>query len=218
MCKALDAIVIEPFPSPGALADSYTYHSPCEHVLLTTCNTSSPVQLQVTVNFDPSNLNILGLAVHVNKTKTITVFRDKVLHLKNILAPLFSNRTYAVYGNGISIVNEDGVVSIILAELGVKIDRIFGTEHQILIEVRSTPEVCGLCGTVDGVLLYSDRTTVAPTIDADSSELEELAESWQVSPQEQLLGQQGEECGEYTLKAKYNLYMWFFLPSFLSNV
>lgn len=202
MCKALDAIVIEPFPSPGALADSYTYHSPCEHILLTTCNTSSPMQLRVTVNFDPSNLNILGLAVHVNRTKTITVFRDRVLHLKNIPSPSFSNRTYAVYGNSIFIGNEDQGVSFILAEFGVKIDRIFGTEHQILIEVSSTAEACGLCGTVDGVLLYSDRATVAPTIDVDSSELEEFAESWQVSPQEQLLGQQGEVCGKYTFKAK----------------
>ena len=202
MCKALDAIVIEPFPSPGTLADSYTYHSPCEHILLTTCNTSSPVQLRVTINFDPSNLNILGLAVHVNRTKTITAFRDRVLDLKNISGPLFSNRTHAMYDNGISIVNEDGVVSIILAEFGVEIDRIFGTEHQILIEVSSTAEVCGLCGTVDGVLLYSDQTTVAPNIDVDSSELEEFAESWQVSPQEQLLGHQGEVCGEYTFKGK----------------
>lgn len=200
MCKALDSVVIEPFRLADTLADSYTFHSPCEHTLLSTCNISSQQQLRVTVNFSPSNLDILGLAIQINRTTTITIFQDQVIDLKNLSDPIFSNRTYSLYPGGISITNDIRRVNIVLADFGVKIDRVFAEENQVLIGVlegSSAARLCGLCGTVNGVLLYNDRRTEAISI--DSSLIEVFAESWRVSPQELLLGQQGEECGEWKL-------------------
>jgi hypothetical protein len=147
------------------------------------------------VNFNPSNLDIRGLAVHINRTMTVTVFRDRTVGLTNFPEPVLSNATYSLYRNGISILSDDTNVSVVLD--GIKISRTFGAENQILIEIlesSSRSDLCGLCGTVDGELVYSDRNTEPASI--DSSLIEEFADSWRVSPQELLLGQQGEECGE----------------------
>ena len=55
--------------------------------------------------------------------------------------------------------------------------------------------VCGLCGSVDGELVFSDRDNEVTFTDS-ADLLEEFAQSWRVSPQEVLLGKQGEESGE----------------------
>lgn len=197
-CRALDAIVIEPFRSPSAVADSYTYHNPCEHILLTTCDPTSLQTLRVTADYDPSNLNLLGLAIQINQTATLTVSRDMVTSLANFPPRTFSNGTLSLFPNGVSISTQERHISIILSDFGIKIERFFTPENQILIEVLEDVGgdgvgVCGLCGSVDGELLFSDRDNEVTSTDSDL--LEEFADSWRVSPQEVLLGKQREECG-----------------------
>ena len=88
---------------------------------------------------------------------------------------------------------------MILTDFGIKIERFFAPENQILAEVldgvSGARVVCGLCGSVDDELVFSDRDNEVTFTDS-ADLLEEFAQSWRVSPQEVLLGKQGEECGE----------------------
>ena len=199
-CKALDSVVIEPFPSPTATLDSFSYHNPCEHTLLTTCSQSNNKHtLRVTVNFSPSNLDLRGLAISINRTRGITIFRNSPLKLNNLSDPLFSNATHSLYDGGVLIIQQEQSVTVVLQEIGVQISRNFGVENSVEILVLddvSAVDVCGLCGTVNGRLLFSDRTTEAESL-IDSAVIEEFANSWSVNPLELLLGQQPEECGKY---------------------
>ena len=197
-CKVFDSVVIEPFPSPTATLDSFTYHNPCEHILLTTLcgQTNSQQSLRVTINYSPSNLDLLGLAVSINSSRVIKILRNSLVELGNFSNPLSSNRTHSFYDGGVLIVQQTGSVGIILQQLGVEITRSFGLDNTIEVvvqETESTASLCGLCGRVDGRLVYSDRDTEAASV--DSLMVEQFASSWRVIPQEVLLGQQGEECG-----------------------
>ena len=199
ICKALDSLVIEPFHSTDGISDSYMIHSPCEHILLTTCDATSYQSLRVTVNYNPSNFELSGLAVHINQTHTITIFREGMVELTNFIDQLiFTNETYTLYSNGVSINKKESCINIELETFGVEIKRFFGEENRVeispMIEGGLQVDVCGLCGTVSGQLVYSDRITVAVSIDGNL--IDDFADSWQVSPQEVLLGQQGEECGK----------------------
>ena len=199
-CRAMDSVVIEPFRSPTAPLDSYTFHSPCEHVLLTTScggHTRDQLSLRVSINFSPSNLDLQGLAISINRTRNVKVSRNSVVELKNLPDPIFSNRTHSLYPGGILIVQLDQSVSVTIEGVGVEIRRLFGVENRVeihVLEAGSTVRLCGLCGTLDGRLVFSGGATEAISI--DSALVEEFASSWRVSPQELLLGQQGEECGQ----------------------
>ena len=197
-CKVGDSLVIEPFHSSTAVMDSYSFHSPCEHTLLSTCDLPSQRALRVTVNFAPSNLDLHRLAIQTNNSGIITVSEDGTIESRNIGRPIFTNTTLSLYRSGIAIAAEVGKVKIVLSEFGVKVERRFGAINQVLVEVtegRSAVNVCGLCGSERGVLVYSDRRREADRLDVRS--VEEFAESWRVGPLEQLLGRQGEECGSY---------------------
>ena len=197
LCKALDSVVIEPFLSPTATLDSFTYHNPCEHTLLiTSCAHTSPREsLRVSVSFNPSNLDLNGLAININQTRGITILKNSLVQLRNFSSPVFSNRTHSLYEDGVLIVKDDQSVKVALEKLGVEITRSFGVENKVEIAVEeSVFDLCGMCGTVDGRLLYSDGVTEVASL-ADSAVVEDFASSWRVSPHELLLEQQGEECG-----------------------
>ena len=200
ICKALDSLVIEPFHSTDGISDSFMIHSPCEHILLSMCDAISYQSLlRVTVNYNPSNFELSGLAVHINQTHTITIFREGIVELTNFTDQLiFTNETHTLYSNGVSINKKESYINIELEIFGVEIKRFFGEENRVeispMIEGGLQVDVCGLCGTVSGQLMYSDRITEAVSIDGNL--IDDFADSWQVSPQEVLLGQQGEECGK----------------------
>ena len=120
------------------------------------------------------------------------------MKLTNFSDPLSANETTTLYPNGILLETREKEIEIELEGFGIRIRRIFGEENRVEIRVLEdgfSIEVCGLCGTTSGRLVYSDRVTEATSIDA--AVIEDFAESWRVSPQEVLLGQQREECGNY---------------------
>ena len=55
-------------------------------------------------------------------------------------------------------------------------------------------ETCGLCGTTDGILLYSDGTTTANLM--NMTEVDAFANSYLVDPRDQFLHDQRSQCGE----------------------
>ena len=58
-------------------------------------------------------------------------------------------------------------------------------------------DVCGLCGTLEGSLLYRDRRRVARI--GNRSEIQEFADSWRVNPREEFLREERRECGEWNV-------------------
>ena len=55
-------------------------------------------------------------------------------------------------------------------------------------------QTCGLCGTTDGILLFSDGTTTANFM--NMTEVNAFANSYLVEPRNQFLHTQRRECGE----------------------
>ena len=124
------------------------------------------------------------------------MLEDESVQVTNVGEAAFMNETFTEYSGGLSITRDSGRVSILLAEHQIQVSRMFGTENAVVIELLSdspTVEVCGLCGTERGRLLFSDRDTVGDILDPRS--VEEFAQSWRVNPLEQVLGPQRRECG-----------------------
>ena len=144
----------------------------------------------MTIDFSPSNLDISGLAVQMNN-RSVIVLEDESVQVANVGEAAFMNETFTEYSGGLSITRDSGRVSILLAEHQIQVSRMFGTENAVVIELLSDSpivEVCGLCGTERGRLLFSDRDTVGDILDPRS--VEEFAQSWRVNPLEQVLGPQ----------------------------
>ena len=192
-------MIVEPFRNSFALLDSYTYHSSCEHTLLITCDLFDPQPLSISVNHNPSDLNLLGLAIHM-RNKRMVLYQDGFAELTNVGDAIFRNETHTQYSDGLTIIEEGRLVSIILAESNIKVEVFFGVnDREVRIEITEKTAVlnyCGLCGTSSGTLLYSDRNETADIVDQAS--VEEFAQSWRVDPREQVLMQQGQECGMHT--------------------
>ena len=68
-------------------------------------------------------------------------------------------------------------------------------------------QTCGLCGTTEGILLYSDGTTTANL--KNVTEVDAFANSYLVNPRDQFLHNQRSQCGkcEMSWSSDY-LYVW----------
>ncbi len=131
--------------------------------------------------------------------QTIVIEEELNVTVDNFGDPESDDGVISVYEENITVIQEPPRVAVIIPELGIEITRVKdgGNESALFINVTSddTPiEVCGLCGTLSGTLLYSDRNTAARYM--NSMEVEMFADSWRVNPSEQFLREQERECGE----------------------
>lgn len=186
-----DSILISPFQESIPGTRTYNFHTACEHILVSTCDTN-PLDFTVTIDFTSTDLDMGRVGVRLSN-KTIIIDEDLNVTVANFGGPVSVNGTTTVYAGNISITQGPAQVVIALQELGVLVTRVQDGENAVFVNVSRDDaiEVCGLCGTLDGTLLYSDRSTTATGMD-----IERFADSWRANPSDQFLREQTRDCGE----------------------
>ena len=192
-----DSIIVSPFQARRLEQDQdFSFHGTCEHILVTNCN-FDPVHFTVTVDFLSSNLDMGRVGIQL-KERRIIIKENLSLELINLGDPVSSNETATEYLDGIVVIREVNQTTVYLRNLDIQIYRLRdGDENALVVNASrlGSPvrEVCGLCGTLDGELLFSDRSTTASIL--DRSQVDRFADSWRVNPGEQFLREQRRECG-----------------------
>ena len=200
VCRVDDSILITPFQrtAPGDL--NFNFQGSCEHVLLSSCDTNPP-DFAITLDFLPSDLAMGRIGIRLSEIHII-IHEDLTVSSENLGDPISSNDSLTTtYENGITVsTQEENETMVFIATLGVVVTRsqLASGANFLFINVSEgglLVAACGLCGTLEGVLLHSDRVSVA-RLD-DRTQIEAFADSWRVNPGEQFLREQRNECGKY---------------------
>ena len=200
VCLIQDAMVVTPFVRSLAVSPSYSYQSSCEHVMITQCR-MEPI---FTVNIN-HNLAISMVAVRI-ESSFILVEVDKLNYSTENLGtgdPIMGGGE--IYNGTVSIVPASNsgrkFLRIELLDIGLKIaisNDLANSTFTVAVNVSGYKrdvfgELCGLCGTPDGSLLYSDHET---RLTSRTTELvKDFVKSWLVNPEDQITKDNSTECG-----------------------
>ncbi len=130
--------------------------------------------------------------------KTIVIDEDLTVAVANLGDPLTVDGVTTVYTGNVTITEDLPFVVVDLEGLGMQLTRVQDGDNALYVNVSregTLVEACGLCGTLVGSLLYSDRRATAAY--TDRTEIESFADSWRSNPSEQFLREQTRECGEW---------------------
>lgn len=192
VCKVEDSTLISPFQSSVSGTRNYSFHAACEHILVSTCDTD-PFDFTVNVDFITSDLDIGRVGVRLSNT-TIVINENLNVTAINLGDPELMDGTST---SNISITQNPSQVEITLQEFGVKLIRVRNGTNTLYVNVTrgsASIKFCGLCGMLNGTLVYSDQKTTANSLD-----MEMFAESWRVNPNEQFLREHVRDCGELSI-------------------
>ena len=178
---------------------SYTYRGSCEHTLLTSCGLMDT--FAINVDFSAADLSLGRVGVRIGSMQNVVVLENMTVDAEGFDDPVR-------IADGVEVLNESVIVSVTssnvsinITELGIIVTVIDDTANQTKLVVidlteynTSRGDVCGLCGSQNGELLYSDAVTIVEQ--RTREHLQEFAQSWQVNPGEQILRQQTRDCGE----------------------
>lgn len=191
-------MIVVPFPKPLSQPLTYTYHGNCEHVLLQHCS----IKPEFTINTDhnPDDLSVSRIAVRVNNSYVVFNAEDLTYSTSGFITEESITRIEKLYDSSLLIEhnNTASFFKIHLLNVGIVVEFIMnGGNSTVIVNATKYTEgdygVCGLCGTADGVLLYSDQTTQLSTRTTKS--IEDFARSWLVNPEDQITRDSGRECG-----------------------
>lgn len=115
-----------------------------------------------------------------------------ILYVRNAELLSTSGNTQMYEGN---IRLEDGTV-IRFFDLGITVTVSSSSFEVSVSSISPIGETCGLCGTMQGVLLQSDRQTVADPM--NRAQVDQFANSYMVPTAEQMLRSQRGQCGKNT--------------------
>ena len=206
ICLLEDAMVVTPFPKPSILLPSYGYHGNCEHVLVQQC--SIKPLFTINVDHDPDDLAVSRVAIRLN-TSFIVIRADDLTYTTNNFteetATIENGRM--VYDNEVSVILESdnvttSLIKIDILKLGITVqlsNDLVNATTTVTVNVTNYSvgvygDVCGLCGTVDGIMLYSDQTN--QLISRNSQVIEDFARSWFVNPEDQITSDTSRDCGK----------------------
>lgn len=191
-------MIVTPFPKPFTPAVAFSYHGSCEHTLLTECDLSS--SFSVTVDFFPSNLVLQSVGVRLGDG-TIVVGPDMDVTTNNFDSVISIEDGTELLDSVVTLTAEQDQVSISLDTVGVTVTLMNITANGarlLLVNAtdydKSIGDLCGLCGSLTGTLLFSDKVTSVGK--RNKMKLEEFAASWLVNPGDNVIGEQSKECGE----------------------
>ena len=165
---------IFPFGQTG-LQMAYLLRDVCEHTVLTSCSGSE--MFSVNVDYSEESLNVARVGVQYN-TITIVVIIDDILivNAQNLGSPISQSGQTTEYPDQIFITQTSNEVIVDIRRIGVKLTV---SLSNFQVEVSSgalNGDFCGLCGRINGELIYSDRTTVADITDIVDVQL--FTNSW----------------------------------------
>ena len=181
-----------PFSQTGSQT-SYILNDVCEHTVLTTCRDSD--DFTINIDYSEGTLNIDRVGIRYEDATIIMIKNPMSIEIKGLGQPISQSGQTTEYANDIFIIQSSGEIVVELRSLGIKVTC---TSSQLGIETSSgtlSGDLCGLCGRLNGDLVYSDRTTVADI--TDQQEVTEFTNSWRALPVDMFLRDEArEECGE----------------------
>lgn len=156
---------------------SYLLRDVCEHTVLTTCSGSQ--KFSVNIDYSEESLNLARVGVQYNTTIIIVIVSNLTLDAQNLGAPISSSGSTTEYPNQIFITENSNEVIVDLQRVGVKLN-ISSTALQVEISSGAlSGDFCGLCGRLNGELLYSNRTTVADI--TNNMNIQQFTNSWRAA-------------------------------------
>ena len=183
---------IFPFSQTGSQT-SYMINDVCEHTLLTTCRDSD--DFTINIDYSEGTLNIDRVGIKYNESTIVMIKEPFSVELKGLGDPISQSGRTTEYANQIFITERARRTEVDLRRLGV---RVICTPTELRIETSSgtlSGDLCGLCGRLNGQLVYSDRTTVADI--NNPQEITQLTNSWRALPVDMFLRDEArEECGK----------------------
>ena len=155
---------------------SYLLRDVCEHTLLTTC--SGPERFSINVDYSEESLNLARAGVQYNTTIIVVIIDDSGLSLitQNLGSNISQSGQTTEYPNQIFITQSSDEIIIDVRRVGV---RLTVSQSGLQVQVSSgalSGDFCGLCGRLNGELLYSDRTTIADI--TDRVDIQQFTNSW----------------------------------------
>ncbi len=204
VCFLDDAMVVTPFPKPSVMSPSYNYHGSCEHVLIQQCS----IKPQFTINIDhnPNDLAISRVALRLNSSLLVLKADDFTHTTENFTEVEIIENNGKLYDNEVSVTQQDSdnmpSIKIDILKLGITVELsndLVNSTTTVIVNVTNYlidiyDELCGLCGTVNGILLYSDQTNQLTS--RNSEVIEDFARSWFVNPEDQITSDSSRNCGE----------------------
>ena len=162
----------------------------CEHTLVTSC--TEAVDFAVTVDFLPGNFANGEIGVRYMDRRFV-VQDDRSVDARGEV-PINSDGDTDEYEGDVFVTITDDTTTLDFQSVGVAVVVIGDQFHVNVTNSSSLGELCGLCGTRDGSLLYRDLMSVANINNA--TEVRAFANSWLVPADEQFLRDIRRECGE----------------------
>ena len=173
ICR-IDGQSIFPFGQTGPQM-AYLLRDVCEHIVLTSCSGSE--MFSVNADYSEESLNLARVGVQYNAATIVVIINDNLaVNAQNLGIPISQSGQTIEYPNQIFITNTRNEVIVDLRRIGVKLTV---TLSELQVEVSSgalSGDFCGLCGRLDGELVYSDRTAVADITDIVDVQL--FTNSW----------------------------------------
>ena len=176
ICR-VDGQSIFPYGQAGSKI-SYLLRDVCEHTVLTTCSGSQ--RFFVNADYSEESLNLARVGVQYNSTEIIVIIGDGGFSLitQNLGDIVSQSGQTTEYPNQIFITQTSSEIIIDIRRVGVRLNISLSALQVEISSGALSGDFCGLCGRLNGELLYSDRTTVADI--TDRVDIQQFTGSWRV--------------------------------------
>jgi len=182
---------IFPYSQTGSQT-SYMLSDVCEHTVLTTCRDSD--DFTINIDYSEDNLNLARVGIRYNAVTIVMIKNPISINSKGLGPSISQNGQTIEYANQIFITQGSTEMAVDFRSLGVKVTC---TSSELQIETTSgtlSGDLCGLCGRLNGDLVYSDRTTVADI--TNQQDIIQFGNSWRALPLDMFLRDEArKECG-----------------------
>ena len=176
--------------NPFSLSDTgYNFRSACEHILVEPCD----VDIDFTIVVDFLD-NLENGRIGIKYEGRLYIYKEggDVRSSETPTAEIPGERYE--FADGTIVTKVDDTVTINFPAMQVTV---IASPSMFRVEVGAASPLartCGLCGTPRGMLLHSDRMTVANIMDME--QVMEFTDSYLVPPDEQTLRGVRRECGK----------------------
>lgn len=210
LCTIEDGMVVTPFPELQSPSLPYSYSSTCEHIVLRRCNLTSVVTVTIDYNQNDSTLGRIGVQSHDGY---IIVSNNLTVDVRNLGDSMALDSDTVLFNKeDIIITQAKETVVLNLNSSGIVLTVTLAANNTKRLIVNATDSkidtICGLCGTLNGSLLYSDRETKVTM--RNRKVLDSFAKSWLVNPNENIVGVSREDCGKIRNNNFFEKYFFFF--------
>ena len=188
-CSVFDSLMVSPFQT----SNSYSFSDTCEHFLVSSCN--GLVEFAVTVDFLSANISNGRIGVRYGERRFVYQ-EDGTIDTRGEV-PINIDGNTAEYEGQIFITEDANGIVLQFQSVGVEIfitSAAFEMNVNLFSPLGTT---CGLCGTQEGVLLYSDQQTTADI--ANEAQVRGFVASHLVPARDHFLRGVRRECGEWDL-------------------